>query len=136
MLFRSQGVGRLQQAAGTEHDAGGRGSAALQEITSSCHGVSSVALIVDVARPGLEAIRSTDCATGRVLGVSSPGMAGAPKNRQSAQDLKDDRAERLAAALRENLKRRKAQARAQKDDRQHREPGTAKQDAQDKAPSR
>jgi hypothetical protein len=43
------------------------------------------------------------------------------------------RDERLAAALRENLKRRKAQARAQQDDRQ----GGAKTEAsKDKSPSR
>ena len=32
---------------------------------------------------------------------------------------KDEKAERLAAALRENLRRRKAQARAAADDRRH-----------------
>ena len=42
------------------------------------------------------------------------------------------RAERLAAALRENLKRRKAQARAQKDIEQ----GAAKEADKDKSPSR
>jgi hypothetical protein len=42
------------------------------------------------------------------------------------------RDERLAAALRQNLKRRKAQARAQKDIRQ----GTAKEADKDKSPSR
>lgn len=59
-------------------------------------------------------------------------MAGTSKNPKSAQDLKDDRAERLAAALRENLKRRKAQARAQKDPSQR----AAKEDTQEKDPSR
>jgi hypothetical protein len=41
---------------------------------------------------------------------------------------KDERAERLAAALRENLKRRKAQARAKQD--------AAKTEADPKSPSR
>lgn len=41
---------------------------------------------------------------------------------------KDERAERLAAALRENLKRRKAQARAKQ--------GAAKTEAQSKSPSK
>ena len=51
-----------------------------------------------------------------------------PKNSPSAEGLKDPRAERLAAALRENLKRRKAQARAKQD--------AAKEDDKDPAPSR
>lgn len=41
--------------------------------------------------------------------VYPPGMSAPAK----PVDAKDERAERLAAALRENLKRRKAQARSQ-----------------------
>ena len=43
-------------------------------------------------------------------------------------ETRDERAERLAAALRENLKRRKAQARAKED--------SAKEADKDKSPSR
>ncbi len=39
-------------------------------------------------------------------------MTSSPKPAEPRPDSKDERAERLAAALRENLKRRKAQARA------------------------
>jgi hypothetical protein len=46
--------------------------------------------------------------------VYSPVMVTPPK----AAPQKDERDERLAAALRENLKRRKAQARAKGDGRQ------------------
>ncbi len=50
------------------------------------------------------------------------------KSRENAEDVKEARAGRLAAALRENLKRRKAQARAKQ--------GAAKEDDKDQAPSR
>ena len=50
------------------------------------------------------------------------------KSRENAEDLKGARDERLAAALRENLKRRKAQARAKE--------GPAKEAAPEKAPSK
>jgi len=43
-----------------------------------------------------------------------PSVMTAPSKRVPQKDARqDDRAERLAAALRENLKRRKAQARSQ-----------------------
>jgi hypothetical protein len=59
-------------------------------------------------------------------------MERPPKDRAPAGGLKDPRADRLAAALRENLKRRKAQARAQSATR----PGPANEAAPDKAPSK
>ena len=45
-------------------------------------------------------------------GVVSAPMTRSPKPPEPRPETKDERAERLAAALRENLKRRKAQARA------------------------
>jgi tRNA A37 threonylcarbamoyladenosine dehydratase len=50
------------------------------------------------------------------------------KSREAAADMKQVRADRLAAALRENLRRRKAQARAKQ--------GGAKEADKDQAPSR
>ena len=59
-------------------------------------------------------------------------MIGRVKNSPKPSASREERAERLAAALRENLKRRKAQARAQQD----KAPGAAKEDDKDQAPSR
>jgi hypothetical protein len=58
--------------------------------------------------------------------------AGKVKSSAKAAQVRDERAERLAAALRENLKRRKAQARAQ----QNVGSGAAKDATKEKAPSK
>jgi len=55
-------------------------------------------------------------------------MIASVKSPEKSAPSHDEKAERLAAALRENLRRRKAQARAKQ--------GAAKETDKDKAPSR